>query len=287
MQPKKINCLIVCSLIFILFPVACQKPTQSPLESISTNPPVASFVEPLPVITEMSLPQEIDYNDKKTWDLSDIEIGEIDPNRKLIAFTFDDAPKAHTEELLAVFAQFNEQNPDCVASASFFCNGVLINERSLPTLHTVVALGSELCNHSYSHTDLTKLSESELQSEIENLDALLRRVDGKFTHLFRAPYGKLDERVKRIVSAPIIDWTIDTLDWTKKSEDEIFNAVFSGKFSGAIVLMHDGYLNTVYAVKRLLPALKAENYQVVSLSKMAKAHDRALQCGNVYIRIRK
>ena len=85
----------------------------------------------------------------------------------------------------------------------------------------------------------------------------------------------------------MIDWTIDTLDWTGVSEEDIYNSVFNYKFPGAIVLMHDGYNNTVSALKRLLPDLKAAGYQVVSVSKMAKAHHCTLQAGKVYIRARK
>ena len=93
--------------------------------------------------------------------------------------------------------------------------------------------------------------------------------------------------MKALVETPIIDWTIDTLDWTNASEDEIYERVWNNRFSGGIVLMHDGYPHTVYALKRLLPDLKADGYQVLSVSAMAKAHDCVLKKGKVYIRARK
>jgi len=85
----------------------------------------------------------------------------------------------------------------------------------------------------------------------------------------------------------LIDWTIDTLDWTGVSADTIYHTVYENRFSGAIVLMHDGYKNTVEAVKRLLPDLKADGYQVVSVSLLAKTHNCTLQRGKTYIRARK
>ena len=85
---------------------------------------------------------------------------------------------------------------------------------------------------------------------------------------------------------PMIDWTIDTLDWSGVSEDAIYRAVFDNRFSGAIVLMHDGYPHTVDALKRLLPDLKADGYQVVSISTMAKMHGCTLKAGKVYTRLR-
>ena len=47
--------------------------------------------------------------------------------------------------------------------------------------------------------------------------------------------------------------------------------------------MHDGYAHTVDALKRLLPDLYNEGYQVVSVSQMAKMHGCTLKNGKVYI----
>lgn len=221
------------------------------------------------------------------WDVSDVDISDVDTSRKLISFTFDDAPARSLERILAVFSNFNENNPDCVATATVFCNGHFINPSSAQTLFTAYAVGWELGNHTFSHADLPKLAPDVLRREIDDTDALLYEIDGKQKHLLRAPYGHIDDNVKNAANVPIIDWTIDTVDWTGVSADAIYNAVFSNAFSGAIVLMHDGYENTVVALKRLLPDLKKAGYQVVSVSKMAKAHQCPLKNGSVYIRARK
>lgn len=222
----------------------------------------------------------------EVWDVSDVDISDVDGNRKLIAFTFDDAPARTLESILAVFASFNEENPDCPASATVFCNGNRLDSTAISTLHVACTLGFELGNHTFAHLDLTTLDERALQAEINKTDELLRRVDDKQRHLLRAPFGKINALVQATAKTPILDWTIDTLDWTGISENEIYQTVFSQKFSGGIVLMHDGYEHTVSALKRLLPALKEAGYQVVNISKMAKAHGVAMRRGNVYIRCR-
>jgi polysaccharide deacetylase 2 family uncharacterized protein YibQ len=51
--------------------------------------------------------------------------------------------------------------------------------------------------------------------------------------------------------------------------------------------MHDGYYNTVNALKRLLPDLKADGYQVVNVSALSKANHCTLKSGKEYIRARK
>lgn len=221
------------------------------------------------------------------WDVSDVDISYVDKTKKLIAFTFDDSPSKTMENILATFASYNESNPDCRATATIFYNGGLIDESSMHLLHTAHILGMELGNHTHSHHDLTTLSQAELRLEIDRTDELLSKVDGKPRHLLRAPFGRINEEVKTQAETPIIDWTIDTLDWTNASENEIYERVWNGRFSGGIVLMHDGYPHTMDALKRLLRDLKADGYQVVSVSAMAKAHGCALKRSSVYIRARK
>lgn len=237
---------------------------------------------------EETIPLETKTNaEDGVWDTADIDLSYIDPNRKLIAFTFDDSPAKKLENILAVFAEYNEHNPDCKASATLFVNGGLVTEDSLTNLYAATALGFELGNHTQSHFDLTTLSNDVLQAEINATDQILSRIDGKPLHLLRAPFGLINAAVKAQASAPIINWTIDTLDWSGVSAEDIYNSIFHNLSSGAIVLMHDGYQNTVDALKRLLPDLKSNGYQVVGVSVLAKAHQCTLRGGSEYVRFRK
>ena len=221
------------------------------------------------------------------WDVSNVDVSKIDFSRKFIAFTFDDAPSRTMENIFAVYADFNDKNPDCPASATVFFNGKLIDTQSEHLLYAACALGFELGNHTYSHADLTKLNKERVLLEIERTDELLKKADGKPYHLLRTPFGATNDEVKACSKTPLIDWTIDTLDWTGVSADEIVESVFSRRFPGAIVLMHDGYENTVTALKTLLPVLKADGYQIVNVSQLSKLHKCPLKRGKVYIRARK
>ena len=240
-----------------------------------------------PTIDQMEVEQPSFELPQGVWDTSDIDVSLISTQRKLIAFSFDDAPSRTLENILAVYAAYNESNPDCPAFATVFCNGKYIDAQSPPLLAAAYGMGFELGNHTHSHYDLSTLSKEQLQWEIDATDEILCTIDGKKRHLLRAPFGRTNDLVKDVAPTPLIDWTIDTLDWTGISEDEIYRAVMENKFSGAIVLMHDGYSHTIDALKRLLPDLKAEGYQVVSVSQLAKMHDCTLMNGKVYIRARK
>ncbi len=216
-----------------------------------------------------------------------MDISHIGKGRKLIALTFDDAPARTLENILAVFARFNEENPDCTASATLFVNGGRMDEQNAHLLHAATALGFELGNHTHRHADLTTLKKEELAQEITRTDELLEKIDGRKLHLLRAPFGRTNELVKENATTPLIDWTIDTLDWTGVTAEDIFDSVWTGRFSGAISLMHDGYEQTVAALKILLPALKEDGYQVVTVSQMIRAHGCRFQKGKTYIRARK
>ncbi len=221
------------------------------------------------------------------WNTDDVDISAVDPNRKLISFTFDDSPASTLDSIVAAFLQFNQAHKDAPASATIFCNGMRIHASTKPSVELALTAGFELGNHTQNHKDLSRLSAQEIGAEIEKTDRLLSRFDGKATHLFRPPYGNITDEVKTKSKAPIISWFIDTKDWTGIPPEEIYHRVWEGKNSGIIVLMHDGYTNTVSALKLLLPDLYNAGYQVVSVSQMAKAHGCKIQAGGVYTRARK
>ena len=276
---------------FFVFPVAhCRIGAHSAPQNTATDIEKTEIIDMETTSEDTSsspLPPPFPTENSEFWDVNDVDISNIDRNKKLIAFTFDDAPSRTIENILTVYAAFNEENPDCPASATIFCNSGLFDAQSTHVLYSCLTLGIELGNHTHSHYDLTTLSQPILLDEINRTDKALFEIDGKPRHLLRAPFGKADTFVKSHAPSPMIDWTIDTMDWSGVSEDAIYRSVFDNRFSGAIVLMHDGYKNTVNALKRLLPDLKSDGYQVVSVSQMAKAHGCTLRRGNTYIRLRK
>ena len=282
---------------FLFLLCACQSGTKQSQPSHSNELSSEHVPTPLPIFPDQNetfLPDApidpippVTPVDPDVWDVSNVDISAIDHTRKLIALTFDDAPARQLESIIAVFAEYNEQNPDCVASATVFLNGCRFDPQTPTLLSAALTLGFELGNHTDTHADLTTLSIEETCDEINRVDALLCALDGKEKHLFRPPFGKITKAQKSTLSTPIISWTIDTLDWTGRNENEIYDTVMENKFSGAIVLMHDGNTPTLQALKRLLPDLKSEGYQAVSVSQMSKAHACPLKKGGEYIRIRK
>ena len=276
---------------------ACQKAPTPDKNFDEINLSLEHVPTPLPIFPDKEdcampdAPQISENNDTtpqpNVWDVSAVDISKIDPARKLIAFTFDDTPARYLENMIAIYADFNENNPDCIASATLFVNGCLFDAQSPTLLATALALGFELGNHTYSHTNLATLSLAETTDEIDRVDNLLFHIDGKRRHLLRPPFGTISAKQKELSQVPIINWSIDTRDWTGISAEKIYQSVMQNKFPGAIVLLHDGHENTLQALKRLLPDLKTDGYQIVSVSQMSKMHHCRLYNGKEYIRARK
>lgn len=248
----------------------------SPQEIIKTEDSAST----LPPKTSATIP------DKDYWDTSDVDVSKIDPKRKLIAFTFDDAPASTLDAIVGAFLGFNSTHPDAPATATLFCNGMRLRPFTAQSVEIALTAGFELGNHTQNHYDLSKLSLSEIRQEIDETDKLLSRFDGKPLHLLRAPYGNVNADVRTQAKAPIISWFIDTKDWTGIPAKQIYQSVWEQKHEGVIVLMHDGYPHTVSALKLLLPDLYDAGYQAVSVSQMAKAHQCQLKIGGVYTRAR-
>lgn len=279
------SALKFCAYALLHTTLVCCFGCSSPQSAVKNPPePITSTEDSSKSSIEQSLPTQ--ETDAGPFDTADVDISKVCKTRKLIALTFDDAPSKTTEEIISAFLAYNVTHPDAPASATLFCNGKNLYPSTIPSIEVALTAGFELGNHTQNHKDLTAVTAAELRYEIEETDRLLSRLDGKPIHLFRTPYGAMNEEIKQAARAPIINWFVDTLDWTGISAEAIYDTVWQGKGDGVIVLLHDGYPNTVTALRRLLPDLYNAGYQAVTVSQMAKAHHCALKIGGVYTRAR-
>lgn len=106
------------------------------------------------------------------WSTADVDVSRVDTEKKLIAFTFDDAPNYTLKRTLEVFEYFNEKNPDCPASATIFVNGILVNQKTYSYLERAHGAGFELGNHTQSHKNLKLLPPEKIREEIDSVDFL-------------------------------------------------------------------------------------------------------------------
>jgi len=198
----------------------------------------------------------------------------IDPNKKMVALTFDDGPGPHTDEIV-----------DCLkangARATFFVVGNRVSTYA-DEMKYAYDNGNEIANHTYSHPTLTSLSVAKIKSEVSKTDAAVKEVTGEAPTLIRAPGGATNSTVRNAVDKPFIYWSIDTLDWKHRNSATTVNTVMNQVRDGSIVLMHDIHSPTKTAALELIPKLKKAGYQLVTVSELAMYRGYKLQSGTTY-----
>ncbi|WP_052810039.1 polysaccharide deacetylase family protein [Streptomonospora alba] len=177
-----------------------------------------------------------------------------------VALTFDDGPSENTGEVLDLLAQHD-------AEATFFLSGHAIRERPA-MVGRVWAAGHAVGGHGESHEPFPDLSRGELESELDAVDALIRRRTGEQVGILRPPFGETDETVSDVAAehgqAQIV-WDTDSKDWTGISSEEIAANVASFTPPGGLVLMHDTERTTAEALPEILDHYESQGWTLVTV----------------------
>jgi cellulose synthase/poly-beta-1,6-N-acetylglucosamine synthase-like glycosyltransferase/peptidoglycan/xylan/chitin deacetylase (PgdA/CDA1 family)/spore germination protein YaaH len=200
-----------------------------------------------------------------------------------VALSFDDGPDSKwTPKILDVLKQKN-------VKGTFFLIGSMASE-NIGLMQRVVREGNEIGNHTYTHPDISEISQRQLDLEVKLTERLFASKLGIQPLYFRPPYD-IDEEpetddqaepVERIQQEgyTIIGSKIDTDDWNEhphKSREEITKSVLTQldtmktkpQFRGSVILLHDGGGDrsaTVAALPYLIDALRAHGYTIVPVS---------------------
>ncbi|GEM_PF-146146 len=195
---------------------------------------------------------------------------------KLIALTFDDGPSsANTTRLLDglksrgakvtffMTGQGAKNNPDIVKRA--------YNE------------GHQICSHTYDHSLLTSLSDSEIKSNLSRTDKILDAAIGyDLEYQLRPPYGGYSDRVLNAVGVPCYYWSVDTRDWESLNTTAAYNMFIKYARNGSIVLMHDIHSTTIPAALQAIDTLQAEGYEFVTLNELLVRRGITPTAGQIY-----
>ena len=124
-------------------------------------------------------------------------------------------------------------------------------------------------SHSNTHPHVNNLSYDENIKEIELSNDKIEKIIGKRTNLYRAPYGEYNNTVIKAANDKgyyTIQWSLDTLDYTGLTGDEMWNRLDSKISSGDIILTHNGTKHTADSLDMLLKNIKQKGYSVVPIS---------------------
>lgn len=182
----------------------------------------------------------------------------VDPNKPMIAFTFDDGPHpTNTSKLVDIFTQYN-------GKATFFVLGYRA-QRYSDIIKNCYQNGFQIENHSWSHPNLTTISPEQVYQEIYTTNDLIFSLIGKDPHYLRPPEGAYNDQVKEIAKMNIELWNIDTLDWKYRDAKRVTDQIVSKAKDGKIILLHDIHDTSIEGVKNALPILHEQGYQFVTI----------------------
>ncbi len=181
--------------------------------------------------------------------------------KKSIAFTFDDSPNVNKTNKIVNYLNDN------LSHATFFMLGNKMKYHKDLVL-SVLNSGNEIGSHTYSHQNMSKMSNEEVINDFNLMNDLYKNITGNNLKYMRPPYGAIKSEQKNLIDASFILWSLDTNDWRYRNKNYIVNYVLNNVEDGDIILFHDSYLETVEAIEELLPILYSEGYQVMSVSEL-------------------
>ncbi len=199
----------------------------------------------------------------------------------MVAITFDDGPDpTWTPQILDILEAKK-------APATFF----VIGENSVTQpglLNRILADGSELGNHSYTHPNMAHVSDTGIEFELNTTQRLVEAYTGHSMRLFRAPYFGDAEPTTTDELSPALEAQqrgylnvglhVDPDDWQRPGVKAIVSSALAqvasnnSEKSEQIMLLHDGggdRSETVAALPAIIDGLRARGITLVPVSALA------------------
>jgi cellulose synthase/poly-beta-1,6-N-acetylglucosamine synthase-like glycosyltransferase/peptidoglycan/xylan/chitin deacetylase (PgdA/CDA1 family)/spore germination protein YaaH len=200
-----------------------------------------------------------------------------------VAITFDDGPDGRwTPKILDILKQKH-------ASATFFVIGK--NMSRFPELvEREIREGNDVGSHTWTHPNIGQIPAAQTVVELNATQRLFETITGRSMRLFRPPYfGDAEPSTPREV-APLlaaqqqgylsVGLRIDPDDWKKPDPDHIVATTIQRlqdtNRPGQILLLHDSggdRSRTVTALPRLIDAIRAHGYKLVTVAELAGMTD--------------
>lgn len=141
-----------------------------------------------------------------------------------------------------------------------------------------------IASHSYDHWSGYSMKPETRLKQIADHNALLVQYTGEEVSLFRAPGGTYPPWVEADIGLPIIQWSVDTYDYTGKDAKHIFYSVRNNVQDGDIILMHDSGAELYKAIPLMADYLRQNGYMMVTVEELAHRNGVTMMPNEVYYR---
>ncbi len=189
-----------------------------------------------------------------------------DRGRPVVALTFDDGYAPDNVRL--IFATLQAEH----VPATFFVNGWYLS-RAPSLWRQIAAAGYPIGDHTYYHTDVTRLSSAGVGAELLSTAAAVRRVTGHpIWPIFRPPYGSRNAVSDAAAAAAgfptIVMWDVSGVDADRGATAARVVASASAGKPGSIILLHAGPSVTPKALPAIIAAYRSRGFGFVTIPQL-------------------
>ena len=189
--------------------------------------------------------------------------------KKYCSLTFDDGPNFDGDDTMSKMLDVLEKHG---VVGSFFLIGNKITPENTKVIERAVKLGCDIENHTWTHTDMTKLTKEQMIEEYNKCDEAIINITGKKPVLFRPPYICVNDLMHEVIHVPFIcghgceDWV------PERTVDERYKLMMENTQDGVMYLLHvnDGNDATRELVDRAIPVLKEMGFEFVTAPELFK-----------------
>ena len=191
-----------------------------------------------------------------------LPIYNVQTDEKKVAFTMNCAWNA--DDIDSILETLKNNN----VKITFFIVGDWI-DKFPEAVKKINSEGHEIASHSNTHPHVNNLSYEENIKEIEESNKKIDNITGKKTKVYRPPYGEYNDTVIKAAQDKgyyCIQWSIDTLDYTGITGEEMWKRLDGKIKSGDIVLSHNGTKHTADCLDMLIKNIKNKGLKIVPVS---------------------
>lgn len=195
---------------------------------------------------------------------------EPDADDKVVYLTFDAGyENGNVKKILDTLKQEN-------VPGAFFILGHL-PEAHPELVRRMADEGHLICNHTYTHKDMTGKSVGLLEGELFRLETACKELCGvEVAKYFRPPEGKFDtamlEEAQRLGYKTVF-WSFAYADWDNQKQPDIEAAkkkVLDNIHNGAVILLHPTSATNAAILPDIIASLKAQGYRFGTLHELTK-----------------
>ncbi len=220
-------------------------------------------------LTSCTLPQEVYLNYGSSYSFDNT-------TEKILYLTFDDGyPYKNTKEIVEILNQKN-------VHATFFFEGYFMEDS--PELIKYIYESSHIvANHTYSHSNITKMSNKQILNEFTKFENLYYEITNQeLTKYFRPPEGKytIDKLVYiESLGYNTFFWSVNFKDWDRKNdlgEQYAYNYITNNTSNGDIILLHTLTDSNVLALPKILDYFLEEGYTFKPLAYLIEKRENII-----------